>query len=147
MNALNISIKILDKSIDAPAYAHVGDAAVDLRCRIPFSLEPFQRACIPCGISLEIPEGFAGLVLPRSGLAVKHGISVVNAPGLIDSNYRGEICAVLINLDPVNPFCADAGERIAQLMIVPAYEARFTPVDELSQTERGQRGFGSSGTQ
>ena len=115
---MNIDISLLDKQLPEPAYAHPGDAALDLRSVEDGSIAPFERAVVSCGFALAIPEGHAGLVIPRSGLAAKHGISIVNAPGLIDSGYRGEVKVVLINLDPRETFQFQRGDRIAQLMIV-----------------------------
>lgn len=128
-----------------PAYAHPGDAGLDVRAAIDGELAPFERMMVPCGFSLAIPEGYAGLVIPRSGLAARHGISVVNAPGLIDSGYRGEIQVVLVNMDPRETFAFKAGDRIAQLVIVAVPPVSLVPVESLSHTERGQGGFGSSG--
>lgn len=142
---MNIPIKLLDSHAVVPAYAHAGDAGVDLRSTVDFKLAPFERLCVPCGIAVAIPEGYAGLVLPRSGLAAKHGVSVVNGPGLIDSNYRGEIKAILVNLDPVETFEAKAGDRIAQLVFVAVPEVSFDQCDNLDCTVRGDSGFGSSG--
>ena len=108
-------------------------------------LQPFQRSLIPCGISVAIPQGYAGFIVPRSGLAAKHGISIVNAPGLIDSNYRGEIKAILVNLDPEESFEIKRGDRIAQLVIMETPLVKLMEVDELDSTNRGASGFGSSG--
>lgn len=130
---------------EALATAYEGDAGFDLASRIQTTLAPFERASIPCGVSLAIPNGYAGLVLPRSGLAIKHGISVVNGPGLIDSGYRGEICAILVNLDPHEPFTIHEGDRIAQLMIVPYASLHLVSCENLPESERGTQGFGSSG--
>ena len=105
----------------------------------------FERATVPCGFALAIPDGCAGLVIPRSGLAARHGISIVNAPGLIDSGYRGEIKVVLVNLDPESSFKVNVGDRIAQLMIVKIPSVSFSEVDTLPETSRGEEGFGSSG--
>jgi dUTP pyrophosphatase len=108
---VNIDISLLDKQLPEPAYAHPGDAALDLRSVEDGSIAPFERAVVSCGFALAIPEGHAGLVIPRSGLAAKHGISIVNAPGLIDSGYRGEVKVVLINLDPRETFQFQRGDR------------------------------------
>lgn len=145
MNALSIPIKKLDASLDIPAYAHVGDAGLDLRAAESAVLEPFDRKTIACGFSLAIPQGYAGFVLPRSGLAAKHGISIVNAPGLIDSNYRGEIKVILVNLDSKASFNISHGDRIAQLVIMETPFVSLAEVDDLSETNRGENGFGSSG--
>ena len=143
---IEIPIRVLDEGIPVPVYAHAGDAGLDLRCTADFTLAPFERAAIPTGIAVELPEGYAALVLPRSGLALRHGISLVNAPGLIDSNYRGEIKAILVNLDPEQAFSAKRGERIAQLLVLGVEEVRLVVQEELAETERGEAGFGSSGT-
>lgn len=143
---MEIPIKLLYEGAQAPVYAHVGDAGLDLRCTEDIELAPFQRAAVPTGMAIELPEGFAALVLPRSGLAVRHGISLVNAPGLIDSNYRGEIKVIMINLDPENTFRAKRGERIAQLMVIRVEQVSLVVCEDLADTERGEAGFGSSGT-
>lgn len=142
---LEIPILSLDDDIEVPKYAYPGDAGVDLRSRVDITLEPGERATIPCGVSIALPQGYAGFVLPRSGLAAKHGISIVNAPGLIDSGYRGEICAILVNLDCSESFEIRRGDRIAQLVVMPVPEASLVPVASLTNTERGGGGFGSSG--
>ena len=128
-----------------PARAHDGDAGLDLHALEPFRLEPGERASVPTGIAVEIPPGHGGLVLPRSGLALRHGIALVNAPGLIDAGYRGEIRVLLINTDRENAFEADAGDRIAQLVIVRMEASQATEVEALSDSARGEGGFGSSG--
>lgn len=145
MSLIRIPLKQLTPDLPIPSYAYEGDAGVDLRATEDMVLKPFERAMVPTGIAIAIPVGYAGFVLPRSGLAAKHGISLVNAPGLIDSNYRGEIKAILINLDPKNDFEIRKGDRIAQLVIMAVPEASFVPVDDLSETVRGEGGFGSSG--
>ena len=142
---LPVPIVSLDTNLDVPVYAYAGDGGVDLRAAEEAVLAPFERRLVPCGISIAIPEGYAGFVLPRSGLAVKHGISLVNAPGLIDSNYRGEIKAVLVNLDPREPFEIKHGDRIAQLVVMRVENVRFENCEALSESGRGAGGFGSSG--
>lgn len=144
---MDVKLKIfsLDEEMSLPAYAHVGDAGLDLRSAESLTIEPYERRLVPCGICLEIPAGFAGLVIPRSGLAIKHGVSIVNAPGLIDSGYRGEVKVVLINLDPKEPFVINKGDRIAQLMIVETPLVEVEPALSLEDSERGAGGFGSSG--
>lgn len=142
---ISIPLKQLDKDLPIPANAYAGDGAVDLRSAKDLVLQPFERALIPTGIAIELPLGFAALVVPRSGLAIKHGVTLVNAPGLIDSNYRGEIGAILANMDPKEPFEIKRGDRIAQLMIVAVAQPEFTIVEELSDSDRGAGGFGSSG--
>ena len=135
----------LDSSIITPAYAHEGDAGIDLRSTIDCVIEPFERLVVPTGVAFAIPEGYAGLVIPRSGLAAKHGISIVNAPGLIDSGYRGEIKVVLINLEAKKPFEIKTGDRIAQIMFTPYAQAYLEQQSTLDETSRGTDGFGSSG--
>ena len=142
---LSVPVKRLDESLEMPAYAYIGDAGLDLRAAESAVLKPFQRKLVSCGIAMAIPRGYAGFVLPRSGLAAKHGISLVNAPGLIDSNYRGEIKAILQNLDPENEFVVNHGDRIAQLVILATPPIALLEVDELTETKRGEGGFGSSG--
>lgn len=143
--SLNISLQQIDPELPIPQYAHEGDAGLDLYAAIDFELQPFQRALIPCGFALAIPRGYAGFVMPRSGLAIKHGISLVNTPGLIDSNYRGELKVILINHDPQNSFSIKRGDRIAQLVIMKVKDVFFTGTDSLPETSRGEGGFGSSG--
>lgn len=140
-----IKLKKLIKDIQIPAYAKPGDAGIDLRACESLEIQPGERAMVHCGFAIEIPEGFCGLVIPRSGLAAKHGITVLNSPGLIDSGYRGEICVVLLNTDKSNPFTISDGDRIAQLTIIEAPFVELDSVDELDETKRGNTGFGSSG--
>jgi dUTP pyrophosphatase len=129
-----------------PARAYQGDAGVDLSACERVELAPGERAVVPTGLAVEIPEGFAGFVQPRSGLAARHGITIVNSPGLIDAGYRGEVKVVLLNTDPRQTFVAMPGERIAQLVVLPVPELEVVEVDELDESERGVRGFGSSRT-
>ncbi len=142
---MDIEVKLLDSHAVAPVYAHDGDAGCDLRSSVDIVLEPGRRAMVPTGLALAIPEGYAGFVQPRSGLAAKHGIGVVNAPGLIDSGYRGEVKVILINFDDSEPFTIARGDKIAQLVIQKVEKASFKPVEELSDTIRGDGGFGSTG--
>ena len=127
-----------------PERAYAGDAGLDLATCERVELGPGERAVVPTGLAVAVPEGFAGFVQPRSGLAARHGIAVVNSPGLIDSGYRGELRVVLLNTDRERPFVAEIGERIAQLVILPVPELGLVEVPELPATERGARGFGSS---
>ncbi len=127
-----------------PERAYAGDAGLDLATCERVELGPGERAVVPTGLAVAVPEGFAGFVQPRSGLAARHGIAVVNSPGLIDSGYRGELRVVLLNTDRERPFVAEVGERIAQLVILPVPELELVEVPELPATERGARGFGSS---
>ena len=145
MTPVNVHIKLLDPELPAPAYAKPGDAGADLRSRIDFDLEPGERALVPTGVAIALPEGYVGLVHPRSGLATKNGIPIVNAPGTVDSGYRGELMVTLLNTDKTKSFHVQRGDRIAQLIIQKYEHATFTVVDELDQTERGSSGFGSSG--
>ncbi len=142
---MEILIQQLDGDLPLPCVVHQGDAGVDLRARVDAVLDRGGRATIPTGIAIAIPEGFAGLVVPRSGLAAHHGISVVNGPGLIDAGYRGEVQVVLVNLGE-EPFAVARGDRIAQLVVVPVVAQEFTVVDELPVSPRGVDGFGSTGT-
>lgn len=126
-----------------PERAYQGDAGLDLACWEGFELAPGERSLVPTGLAVAIPEGYAGFVQPRSGLAARHGITIVNSPGLIDPGYRGEIQIVLLNTGQ-EPFAAEAGERIAQLVVLQVPEVELVPTDELPGSERGARGFGSS---
>lgn len=135
----------LDPDAPMPAIAHAGDAGYDLTSTVDLVLEPGMRALVPTGLAMSIPEGFAGFVQPRSGLAVKHGVGIVNSPGLIDSHYRGEIKVVLVNLDPEKPFSVNRGDKICQLVFQRVEQARFEQVEQLDDTERGEGGFGSTG--
>jgi dUTP diphosphatase len=141
---IEVPIRRLRPDAVVPDRAYVGDAGVDLASCERVELAPGDRAAVGTGLALAIPEGFAGFVQPRSGLAARHGITVVNAPGLIDSGYRGEVRVVLLNTDQREPFVVERGMRIAQLVILAVPEAELVEVDELPETERGVRGFGSS---
>jgi dUTP pyrophosphatase len=127
-----------------PEHAYAGDAGLDLAACERVELGPGERALVPTGLAVAIPEGFAGFVQPRSGLAARDGITIVNSPGLIDSGYRGEIQVVLLNTDRERTFTAEAGDRIAQLVVLPVPDLSVREVDELPPSERGVRGFGSS---
>jgi dUTP pyrophosphatase len=129
-----------------PQGAYPGDAGLDLVSCERVELGPGERGVVPTGIAVAIPEGYAGLVIPRSGLALEHGISLVNTPGLIDSGYRGELRVIAINTDRKRPFTVEAGMRVAQLVVTPAPEVDVVVLDELPETVRGAAGFGSSGT-
>jgi len=142
---IEIQIKLLDDALPMPRYSHEGDAGLDLPSRIDFVLEPGERAMIPTGIAVAIPRGYAGFVLPRSGLAARHGIALVNSPGLVDAGYRGEMAIVMINTDKQEPFHIKRGDRIAQLVIQKVVEATTVEVSELDSTSRGEGGFGSTG--
>lgn len=140
-----ILVQRLDPGVPLPRRAHPGDAGLDLHSGEDVTLKPGARASVGTGIAVAIPDGFAGFVVPRSGLAARHGIGVVNAPGLIDSGYRGEVRVLLINLDPSEPLELKRGERIAQLVIQRVEDASLREVAELPQSARGEGGFGSTG--
>lgn len=147
MNSLEISIKRLREDAHVPLLAHATDAGADLYSIDEAILQPGERILISTGIAVALPEGYVGFVQPRSGLAIKHGISVVNTPGTIDSGYHGEIKVILINHDLHVPFTILKGDRIAQFIIQKVERPVFTEVDELPSTERGANGFGSTGLQ
>lgn len=127
-----------------PERAYAGDAGLDLSACERIELAPGERALVPTGLAVAIPDGYAGFVQPRSGLAAKHGISIVNTPGLVDSGYRGELQVALLNTDLRETFVVEPGMRIAQLVVLPVPGIELVEVDELPASERGQRGFGSS---
>jgi len=143
---MRLAVRRLDPAARLPARAHDGDAGLDLHALEAFELAPGERAMVRTGVAVEIPDGHAGLVLPRSGLAHRHGIALVNAPGLIDAGYRGEVCVLLLNTDRDAPFAAAAGDRIAQLVLVRVEAPEIAEVDALAESARGAGGFGSSGT-
>lgn len=145
MPVLNVSIKRLDPEVELPRYAYAGDAGLDLRANAEVEIPPHGRALIPTGLAIAIPEGFAGFVQPRSGMALKRGLSIANTPGLIDSHYRGELKVIAVNLDPEQPIVIERGERIAQLVMQAVPVVNLVEVDELDKTDRGAGGFGSSG--
>ena len=142
---MRLRVRRLDPSATLPTRAHPDDAGLDLYALEAAELAPGARAQVRTGIAIEVPEGHAGLVLPRSGLAARHGISLVNAPGLIDSGYRGEVRVLLLNTDRVSAYAISAGDRIAQLVVVAVAPATVSEVSELSGSARGAGGFGSSG--
>lgn len=143
---MSLRVRRLDPAAVLPRRAHVGDAGLDLHALENAELAPGARASVATGIAVEIPEGQAGLVLPRSGLAARHGIALVNAPGLIDSGYRGELRILLLNTDRSEPVLLAAGDRIAQLVLVRVELLEVEEVSELGESERGEGGFGSSGS-
>lgn len=144
---LHIPLRRLDPELDLPAHAKPGDAGVDLRSTIDVEIAPGgHREMVPTGVAIAIPEGYAGFVQPRSGLAHRHGVTVLNTPGLIDSGYRGELKVVLVNTDPTTPFFVTRGERIAQLVIQAVEHVVFDEVASLDDSERGDGGFGHTGT-
>lgn len=142
---LPIKIQRLDPDLPLPNYAQDGDAGLDLRSAIDITLKPGERSAIPTGFAVAIPRGYAGLVLPRSGLALNEGLGMPNAPGLIDSGYRGELMVVTINHDRDEPIHVSRGDRIAQLVLVPVEETFFEEVHELPASDRGIGGHGSTG--
>lgn len=143
-DAVELPVRRLREDARLPDSAYAGDAGLDLAACERVELGPGERAVVPTGLAVAIPEGYAGFVQPRSGLAAKRGISVVNSPGLIDSGYRGEIRVVLLNTDARETFTAEPGERIAQLVVLPVPAVAVSEVEELPGSERGDRGFGSS---
>jgi dUTP pyrophosphatase len=143
---VRIEVVRLDPDLPLPVYAHAGDAGADLVARSPVTLSPAGgRALVPTGVALAIPEGYAGFVQPRSGLALRHGVTVLNAPGLIDSGYRDELKVLLVNTDPTHPYEVRRGDRVAQLVVKAVAHAEFVPVTELAASERGLGGFGHTG--
>jgi len=143
---VDLPVKRLRPGARLPQRAYPGDAAYDLHAAVDIVIDPLQRVVVPTGIALGLPSGVAALTLPRSGLAARHGITIVNAPGLIDPGYRGEIQVILLNTDRDEPFAVHSGDRIAQLLLVGLLDAALIEVAELEATARGTRGFGSSGT-
>lgn len=140
-----VEIPLVGDDDRIPQYAQPGDAGADLRSAEALTLPPGGRALVRTGIRFALPTGYAAFVVPRSGLAVRHGVTVLNAPGTIDAGYRGEIKVPLLNTDPTTPFEIEPGDRIAQLIIMPVSTARFQSVSELDASERGDGGFGSTG--
>ena len=145
MADLSVELQRLDPDLPVPRYAHPGDAGADLHSAVELTLQPGERSLVPTGVALAIPDGWVGLVHPRSGLAARHGISMVNAPGTVDAGYRGEILVNLVNLDPREPFTVRRGDRIAQLVVQQVARAAFVEVDSLEATPRGDTGHGASG--
>ena len=145
---MRIPVRRLDPALPLPAAAHAGDAGYDLRAREAAEIPPAGgRAAVPTGIAVAIPPGFAGLVLPRSGLALRHGVTCLNAPGLIDAGYRDEIRVILVNHDPTEPFKIEVGDRIAQLVVQAIETVEWDEVADLGETTRGLGGLGSTGRQ
>lgn len=142
---MKVPVKILDLDLGMPRYARVGDAGLDLLAAEDVELAPGERAAVPTGIAVAIPQGCAGFVLPRSGRALKEGLGLANAPGLIDSGYRGEIKVIVVNLDPRSPIDIKRGDKIAQLVIQRVESIELEATQELPASERGEGGFGSSG--
>ena len=143
---IDLAVRRLDPDLPLPDYARPGDAGIDLVAREDVELGPSGgRALVPTGIAIALPEGYAGFVQPRSGLALRHGVTCLNTPGLIDSGYRGARKVLLVNTDPSEPFVVTRGERIAQLVVQAVERVAFVEVDDLDETHRGEQGFGSTG--
>ncbi|TSE16176.1 dUTP diphosphatase [Arthrobacter sp. KBS0703] len=142
---VQVQLKMLDAGLEAPSYAHPGDAGADLRAREDVVLQPGERRLVPTGVSIALPHGFVALIHPRSGLATKHGLTVVNAPGTVDAGYRGEIAVTLLNTDRDQAIELRRGDRIAQMVIQRVEHAQFVAVGELNDSVRGAGGFGSTG--
>lgn len=142
---VEILIRRVDAGVPLPAYAHPGDAGADLTTTVDVHLAPGERAVVPTGISIALPDGYVALVHPRSGLAARCGVSIVNAPGTVDAGYRGEIKVVLVNLDPAEAVTLHRGDRIAQLVVQRFERARFVEVERLPGSDRGEGGYGSTG--
>lgn len=145
MTGLVVAVARLDPELPLPSYAHLGDAGADLVAATDVRLAPGERAVVPTGIALAIPSGYAGFVHPRSGLAAQRGLALVNAPGTIDSGYRGEVKVIVVNLDPRRPIELRRGDRIAQLVVQPVVAVSFLEVETLPASGRGGAGFGSTG--
>ncbi len=142
---VEILVRRLGDAVALPAYAHPGDAGADLCTTVDVRLDPGERVLVPTGISIAMPEGYVALVHPRSGLAARCGLSIVNTPGTVDAGYRGEIKVLLVNLDPREPVVLARGDRIAQLVVQQVERARFVEVEELPGSVRGDGGYGSTG--
>ena len=138
-------VEVLLTGDNVPEYAHPGDAGADLIAAESIELAPGERALVGTGTAVALPDGYVGLVVPRSGLAAKHGITIVNSPGTLDAGYRGEIKVILLNTDHSAPYTVSAGDRIAQLIVLPVSRARFVPVERLPGSHRGEGGLGSTG--
>ena len=145
MASLQVLITRLDPSIPLPVYAKGGDAGADIVTRVDVTLQPGERALVPTGIAIALPDGYVALVHPRSGLAIKHGVTMVNAPGTVDAGYRGELQCIMINHDPEEAITFHKGDRIAQLVIQKVERAEFVEVKDLPGSGRGSGGFGSTG--
>ncbi len=139
------TVPVLIASGETPVYSHPGDAGADLHSAEALTLGPGERALVGTGVSIALPDGYVAFVVPRSGLATKHGITIVNAPGTVDAGYRGELKVTLLNTDLEQPFAIEVGDRIAQLIVMPVSRAQFVPVERLPGSQRGEGGFGSTG--
>jgi len=146
MESPRLEVKRLDPDLPLPRYQHAGDAGLDLHAAESVELSPGERTVIGTGIAVAVPAGFVGLTAPRSGLAARVGLSTVNAPGVIDSGYRGELKLIIVNLDPKDPIVIERGERVAQLLLMPVSSAEVVERDELSPSDRGDAGLGSTGS-
>ena len=143
--SIEVLIQRLDPELPLPAYAHPGDAGADLVTRVDVTIAPQARVTVPTGIAIALPDGYAAFVHPRSGLAAKHGLTIVNAPGTVDAGYRGEIAVTLLNTDSATPVVLRRGDRIAQIVVQRVERARFVEAERLPGSHRGDGGFGSSG--
>lgn len=139
------NVDVLISSANVPVYAHPGDAGADLTAAEACVLAPGARMTVPTGVSIALPDGYAAFVVPRSGLAASHGITIVNSPGTVDAGYRGEIKVTVLNTDTSRPFAIEIGDRIAQLIVMPVSRVTFVPVQKLPGSHRGEGGFGSTG--
>ena len=139
------TVEVLITAQNVPSYSHPGDAGADLSSSEALTLAPGERATVGTGVSIALPDGFVAFVVPRSGLAAKHGITIVNSPGTVDAGYRGELKVTLLNTDSSQTFDIAVGDRIAQMIVMPVTQARFIPVEKLPLSERGESGFGSTG--
>ncbi len=139
------TVEVLITAQNVPSYSHPGDAGADLSSAEALTLAPGQRATVGTGVSIALPNGYVAFVVPRSGLAAKHGITIVNSPGTVDAGYRGELKVTLLNTDLSEPFEIAVGDRIAQVIVMPVTQARFIPFEKLPVSERGESGFGSTG--
>lgn len=145
MEQVRMLVHRLDPSLPLPSYGHPGDAGMDLHARSAVVLAPGERAQVPTGISIALPAGYVGLVHPRSGLALRHGVTVLNAPGTIDAGFRGEVSVLLVNLDPRESAIIERGDRVAQLVVTRVGHAQLVEVESLPGSHRGDGGFGSTG--
>ena len=143
--SIEVLIRRLDPELPLPTYAHPGDAGADLVTRVDVTIAPHERVTVPTGVAIALPDGFAAFVHPRSGLAARHGLTIVNAPGTVDAGYRGELAVTLLNTDDTAPVVLRRGDRIAQLVVQRVERARFVEAQRLPGSHRGDGGFGSSG--
>lgn len=142
---MTTNAEVLITGAQIPTFAHPGDAGADICASETLTLEPGQRATVGTGLSIALPFGFVAFIVPRSGLAAKHGITIVNSPGTVDAGYRGEIRVTLLNTDTTKAFTVSSGDRIAQMIVMPICRPRFVPVERLPDSQRGENGFGSTG--